>query len=151
MLSLSLSLIIGVSLGIFSAFNTKAFLGGLSVTLIFSGIAMRPIVLLGAAASGTIGSSNPLLVYWMGFTSLPYSFQLSVYLFPIFIILSRLCTWFYLTFIFEEKIETEEEKRARLLSEFGWEDIRKGKLGPQPRHDSSVKRSNRATSLGRRM
>lgn len=151
MLSIALSLSVGVSIGVFSAYNTKAAVSGLIAVLVFAGIVIRPIVLLGATASGTIGSSNPFLVYWMGFTSLPYSFQISVFLFPVFIIFGRLGTWIYMTCIYEEKIETEEEKRARLLSEFGWEDIRKGKLGPQLRQASSVNKSKRATSFGKRM
>ena len=56
-----------------------------------------------------------------------------------------------MTCIYVEEIETEDEKRERLLSEYDWEDIRKGKLGPQPQHAVSVKRSNRATSLGKRI
>ena len=151
MLLIFLSLVIGMTIGILSAYNSKAFLGGLIAVLTFAAIVMRPIILLGVTASGTIGSNNPFLVYWMGFTALPYSLQLPVYLFPIFIIFGRLGTWIYLTFIYEEKIETEEEKRARVLSEFGWEDIRKTKQMAQPRHEPSVKRSKRAKSFGKRM
>ncbi|MEP6342542.1 MAG: hypothetical protein ABJ275_04435 [Maricaulaceae bacterium] len=151
MLFIAISLTLGMGIGIFSAYHTKASLGGLFATLVVTGIVIRPVVLLGATASGTLGSRNPFLVYWMGFTSLPYLFQIAVYLFPIFIIMGRLGTWIYMTCIYVEIIETEDEKRARLLSEFGWEDIRKGKLGPQSQHAPSVKRSNRATSFGKRI
>jgi len=150
MLFIAISLMIGMGIGIFSAYNTKASVGGLMAILVFGGIVLRPFVLVGATASGTLGSGNPFLVYWMGFTSLPYLFQVAVYLFPISIIMGRLGAWIYITFIYVEKVETEEEKRERLLSEFGWEDIRKGKLGPQPRHASSVKSSKRDTSFGER-
>ena len=150
---IGLIFIIGGSLGILSAYHTKAFVSGLISVLVFSGIVMRPIILLGATASGSIGSSNPLLVYWMGFTALPIAVQTSVYLFPIFILTGRLGAWIYLTYFYTPPFETEDEKRERLLAEFGWEDIRKTKADREARQRqaSSVSKSKRATSFGKRI
>ena len=150
MLFIAMSLTVGMGIGIFSAYHTKLAVSGLMAMLTLFAVLIRYFLILGAAASGAIESSNPLLVYWMAFNLLPDSVRLSVVLFPMFIIMGRLGAWIYITYIYVEKVETEEEKRARLLSEFGWGDIRKGKLGPQPRHEFSVKSSKRSTSFGKR-
>jgi hypothetical protein len=110
----------------------------------------------GSAASGTVGSQNPFLLYWMGFKSLPIAVQTSVMLFPLFIIFGRLITWVFQTYFETEIIETEEEKRARLLSEHGWADVRETKKARlkaehHARQAASVSKSKRAISFGDKM
>jgi len=152
MFIITFTFIIGFAIGAVSAYHTKAFLGFLVSILLIGGILIRPFMMLGIAASGSVGSGNPFLVYWMGFQQLPQALQYSVFFFPLFIVFGRLVTWIFHIYFEEEKTETEDEKRDRLLAEFGWEDIRKNKYNiSQPRQALSVNKSKRATSFGRRI
>ncbi len=152
MLIIIFTFIIGFAIGAVSAYHTKACLGFLVSALLMGGILIRPFMMLGITASGSAGSFNPFLVYWMGFQQLPQAVQYGVMFFPLFIVFGRLVTWIFHIYFEEEKIETEDEKRTRLLAEFGWEDIRKTQHNiAQPRQASSVSKSKRAMSFGRRI
>jgi hypothetical protein len=120
MIYLFYALLIGVSLGILSTYQTKLFLSGLFTTLVLGGLFLRPIILVGASASATTGRTNPFAVYIDGFLMLPPLLQIAIYSVPAFFFLGRFGAWFYLEFIKQEEVITEEERRKRIKAAHGW-------------------------------
>lgn len=120
MIYLFYALLIGVSLGILSAYHTKLFVSALFTTLVLSGVFLRPVILVGASASASTGRTNPFAVYMDGFLMLPPLLQTAIYTLPIFFVLGRFGGWFYLEFIKQEEIITEEERRRRIKEAHGW-------------------------------
>lgn len=120
MIYLFYAFIIGVTLGALSAYHTKLFVSALLSSLILGAIFLRPVILVGASASGSTGRINPLAVYVDGFMMLPSLLRWAILLIPVFFLLGRLVAWIYLNFIKDEEIETEEERRARVVKEHGW-------------------------------
>lgn len=153
MLILTITFIICFGVGAFSAYYTTAFYKLLIFILSTLAVLSTYFLRLGFVASyfGE-GSLNPFLVYWIGFKSVPEAVQNSVMLFPLFIITGRLVTWIFMTYFETEVIESEDEKRERLLSEFGWEDIRKPKsVESEARQTPSLNQRNRKASFGKRL
>ncbi|RKQ69180.1 hypothetical protein DES40_1979 [Litorimonas taeanensis] len=120
MIYLFYAFLIGTALGVLSAYHTKAFLSALVSTLMVGGLVMRSVILVGASASGFIGSVNPFEIYFIGFMQLPFLLRLSFFLLPAFFFMGRFIAWGYLVFFKEEIYETDFERRERVKNAHGW-------------------------------
>ena len=122
-----LSALIGGALGVMSAYHTKAFLSGLSSSLVIGFILLRPIVAVGASASAAAGHSHALSLYIEGFLMLPMGLQNAVLFFPIFIFSGRLAAWIYRCATEPDAEQMFHDKNAQIMEEYGlehtWADI----------------------------
>lgn len=118
MLYILASLILGVAIGVFSARHNKFFIGFLITSLPIVFLISRPVALVGASASATMGSKNPFHVYIVGFNQLPESLQAAILLFPFFVIGARGAVAVHRYFFAVEPMpETEDERRTRIMAE----------------------------------
>ena len=109
-----------IGLGVLSAYHSKLFYGAFVSSLIAGGIFIRPVLAVGASASGAAGETNPLHFYFEGFKALPGGLQTAIYLAPLFFFMGRFATWFARKALEEELVEeTREQRRARIRSEYG--------------------------------
>ena len=87
--------LIALALGAVSAYYSKITYAIIAAGVPIVAIILRPMVVVGASASGASGYKNPIGVWIDGFQMLPEPVSNSIIIFPILFVLGRLGGWLY--------------------------------------------------------
>lgn len=112
------AVILGLSLGVFSAYRQKTFMAlvisFVPIGFILMQLAGPTVLVVGFSENGGIDAFISM------FKMLPEDAQDAVILFPAFVILGRLGAWLRLTFG-KPKEESSEARKKRILKSYGYD------------------------------
>ncbi len=150
-----LILMLAFGLGVLTAYHSKLTYSFIVAAIPIIWILMRPITVVGAGASGASGRGNPFAVYMDGFAMLPGWLQVSVILFPVFLIAGRLSAWIFRVSSgqeYESETQTRRGAEQPLPVEQTWQGIiaakKKEQIRPQTERYSHSNRAGK--TFGRR-